>query len=233
MKRKHCWNSNTDFMLPFEPSLANKHLRAVTDNICEATGCFPGAQHSEITGYSSFPLSTGQGFHFLLDCTSLLLMHLSICKFLLLNSLRGPHPMASSESRWYLLFDMHLRVRSSQELHFGKGGWDQNVVDTKNSKWMEGPSKRKLASQSEGYWAVGERQSRMRTWVLCSPRRGRQLKAGEWHGQPPGSQRPFWLFPREWVLRASRSRQRKLMKGDFTVKVRGGNSSSNGLEQCF
>lgn len=31
-------------------------------------------------------------------------------------------------------------------------------VDTKNSKWMEGPSKRKLAFQSEGYWAVGERQ---------------------------------------------------------------------------
>lgn len=81
-------------LLPFEPGLVNKHLRAVTDNICEATGCFPGAQHPEITGYSSFLLSTGQRFHFLLDCTTLLLMPLSICKFPLLNSLCGQHPMA-------------------------------------------------------------------------------------------------------------------------------------------
>lgn len=94
MKHKHCWNSNTDFMLLFEPGLVNKHLWAFTDNICEATGCFPGAQHSEITGYPSFPLSTEQGFHFLLDCTTLLLIPLSLCKFLLLNSLCGQHPMA-------------------------------------------------------------------------------------------------------------------------------------------
>lgn len=232
MKRQHCWNSNTDFTLLFEPGLVNKHLWAVTDNICKATGCFPGAQHSEITGYPSFPLSTEQGFHFLPDCTTLPLISLSLCKFLLLNSLCGQHPMALLWEQMVFVVYHAFEAEEFTKWHYEKGGWDQSVCWY--SKWMEGPSKRKLASHSEGYWAVGERdKSRMRSWILCSPQRGCQLEVGEWHGPPPGSQRSFWLFPREWILRASRDRQRKLMKGDFTVKVRGGNSSSNGLEQCF
>lgn len=72
MKHKRYWNSNTDFLPPFDHSLAKKLLWAVTDNICEATGCFQSGQHLEITGKSSFLLFMGQRFHFLWGCTALL-----------------------------------------------------------------------------------------------------------------------------------------------------------------
>lgn len=79
------------FYASFEGSLANKHLWADTDHIFEATGCFQWGQHSEITGESSFLLSTGQQFHFLLSCTALLFMPLTICSFLSTNYVHGQH----------------------------------------------------------------------------------------------------------------------------------------------